>query len=143
MVVPGALDQAQEMLVTTDDRVSKEPAGEAPPRCKRFPVEIEVTLTSESNFYTGFTENLSEGGLFVATYDFSPVGSKIEFNFSLPGVGRTIQGNGFVRWIREYNATNEEVMPGMGIQFDSIAEEHFAAIEAFIVTRETLFYTDL
>ena len=33
----------------------------------RFDVELEVSLASESNFYVGLTENISAGGLFVAT----------------------------------------------------------------------------
>ena len=33
---------------------------------RRLALELEVTLQSDSNFYIGLTENLSDGGIFVA-----------------------------------------------------------------------------
>jgi len=44
------------------------PAAEARRAHVRHDVELEVSLESESNFYMGLTENLSEGGLFIAIH---------------------------------------------------------------------------
>ena len=34
----------------------------------RFSVDLDVSLGSDHNFYSGFAENLSVGGVFVATH---------------------------------------------------------------------------
>src|SRR6187401_2236411 len=38
-----------------------------PTRSPRMEVRLVVSIESDSNFYAGFTENLSESGVFVAT----------------------------------------------------------------------------
>ena len=42
---------------------------------RRLCLELEVTLESDSNFYMGLTENLSDGGIFVATHAIQPIGT--------------------------------------------------------------------
>jgi hypothetical protein len=34
----------------------------------RFHVDLDVTVGSDHNFYAGFAENLSAGGVFIATH---------------------------------------------------------------------------
>src|SRR5438445_12467044 len=51
----------------------------------RFSVDLDVTVGSDHNFYAGFAENLSAGGVFIATHKLKPVGSKIELSINLPG----------------------------------------------------------
>ncbi len=106
----------------------------------RFNVEIEVNVFSDSNFYVGFTENLSGGGLFVATYAVRPLGSVIEMSVRLPGRDQPLILKGEVRWIREASAS--DAWPGMGIQFDAISEEDRTAIVGFLATREPIFFAE-
>ncbi len=110
---------------------------------RRFPVEVEVSFHSESNFYMGFAHNLSEGGLFLATYDYDPVGTVVEFEFKLPKTDDPIRARGIVRWIREYNPDNEDLMPGMGIQFTHMSRAGEAYIRKFLKARDPLFYDEL
>src|ERR1700733_903690 len=63
---------------------------------ERFSVELEVSLGSEHNFYAGLAENLSAGGVFIATHQLKPVGSTIELTINLPD-GVQIRANGLVR----------------------------------------------
>ena len=35
---------------------------------ERFDLEVKVDLESDHNFYTGLTQNISAGGLFIATH---------------------------------------------------------------------------
>ena len=44
-------------------------------------------MTSEHNFYVGFTEDISEGGLFIATDEPLEPGSPVTFELGL-GIGR-------------------------------------------------------
>ena len=38
--------------------------------------QVEVGVASDHNVYTGFTEDISSGGLFVATHDILPIGTR-------------------------------------------------------------------
>jgi uncharacterized protein (TIGR02266 family) len=102
----------------------------------RHAVELEMGFASDSNFYVGFTENLSVSGVFVATYAAKPIGSRIGVSLTLPS-GETIKTNGVVRWQR---APSEAGWPGMGVQFDGISPEDEAKIRTFLSLREPLFY---
>ena len=107
----------------------------------RKPVEIDITLESESQFYAGFGENLSEGGIFVATHAVQPVGTRLEVVFTLPGLNRSIRVEGDVRWVRPYSETSD-VPAGMGLRFVSLAATDADAIRAFCARRAPLFFED-
>ncbi|HOX47366.1 MAG TPA: TIGR02266 family protein [Myxococcota bacterium] len=104
----------------------------------RLPVAVDVSMETESNFYMGLTENLSEGGLFLATYDDLRVGTELDLHLTLPG--RRITARGVVRWTREYSRFTEDVSPGVGIQFLGLAAEDQQAIAAFLRTRDPILY---
>jgi uncharacterized protein (TIGR02266 family) len=107
----------------------------------RFRVDLDVTVTSEHNFYAGFVENMSVGGIFIATHQLKPVGERLEFSVNLPGVDEPIRGMGEVRWVRVYSESSN-VPPGMGIKFDQLEPKSVRAIEEFLSQREPLFYDD-
>lgn len=107
----------------------------------RFGVELDVTVTSEHNFYAGFVENMSVGGIFIATHQLKPVGSKLEFSVNLPGVEQPITGTGEVRWVRVYSEASN-VPPGMGIKFDRLEPAALKGIQDFLAQREPLFYDE-
>jgi uncharacterized protein (TIGR02266 family) len=104
----------------------------------RLHVAADVSLQTDSNFYCGLTENLSEGGLFLATWDHLPVGTELDVDLRLEG--RRIQARGVVRWAREHSRFTEDVAPGVGVQFLELAPEDRGAIAAFIRRRDPLLY---
>ncbi len=105
----------------------------------RVSVNIEVTLTGAHNFFRGFTEDISAGGLFVATHQFYPIGT--EFNLSLSLEGRDIPVLVKVAWIRESNPLKlADAEPGMGLQFIDMTEEQRMLIEEFIKKKEPIFF---
>ncbi|MBH24747.1 MAG: hypothetical protein CMH57_09910 [Myxococcales bacterium] len=109
----------------------------------RIGVELEVTLESESNFYAGFSMNISEGGLFIATYDVQPVGSEIKISLALGDDEPPITAYGLVRWVREYNPASPDTSPGMGVQFTRMSREDVMRIYRFCAERrDPLFYED-
>jgi uncharacterized protein (TIGR02266 family) len=105
----------------------------------RATIEAEIGFQSDTNFFTGFSEDISTGGLFLATFDLRPIGSRLNVNFTMPG-GHFISVDGYVRWVREYNELNPEVTPGMGIQFENLHPQDKEAIDSFIHQRGPLFY---
>jgi uncharacterized protein (TIGR02266 family) len=108
-------------------------------RYTRRPVEIEITLESESQLYSGFSENFSEGGVFVATHLLRPVGARVEVAFTLPGLTTPIRVEGAVRWVREHTETSD-APPGIGIEFGPLRREDLEAIRRFCSARSPLFY---
>lgn len=107
----------------------------------RFPLELEVTFESEHNFFTGFAENISEGGLFIATHQLKDVGALFRVTFTLEGSKQTIDVLCEVRWVRPYHE-RLDVPPGMGVRFVELDESTAKAMTAFIKARQPIFYDD-
>jgi type IV pilus assembly protein PilZ len=107
----------------------------------RFSVELQVNISSDSNLYVGFTENLSNAGIFVATHVLRPIGSSVEVNVRFPGRQQPVRCRGEVRWIREHSA-NRDAWPGMGIRFDQVDDDDKATLSEFLQTREPIFFVE-
>lgn len=105
----------------------------------RAEIEVEVNLGSDHNFYVGFSENISEGGLFVATHSLREVGSEIEIEFTLPGHEEPIHVATVVRWVRLYSETSD-APPGMGLQFVNVDPVDLEWIRSFVQGRSPLFF---
>jgi len=110
---------------------------------ERFDLEVKVDLESDHNFYTGLTQNISAGGLFIATHHLRRIGDQITLKFSLPGSDKQIMIETEVRWIRENSALmRSEGGTGMGVRFINLSAEAKAAIDSFVQSRESLYYDD-
>jgi uncharacterized protein (TIGR02266 family) len=109
---------------------------------ERFPVEVSVDFVSEHNFFTGFSLNVSEGGLFVATHQARGVGSKIAIRLALPDSMEPLELLTEVRWVREHNV-DSDASPGLGLRFIDLSKDAEARIHAFVRRgRDPLFYDD-
>ncbi|MBI3206350.1 MAG: TIGR02266 family protein [Myxococcales bacterium] len=122
-------------------QLSELPDADNRRRHPRYAVELNVSLSSEHNFYAGFVENLSNGGVFVATHSLKAVGTVFEILISLPGCDEPVRARGEVRWVREYG-DHSDVPPGVGIRFLELDAAGLARIEAFLAHREPLFFDD-
>ncbi|RYZ41881.1 MAG: TIGR02266 family protein, partial [Myxococcaceae bacterium] len=100
-----------------------------------------IDMRSDSNFFTGFSMDISEGGIFIATVEAVPRGTSVDLDFTLPG-GRPLNVNGVVRWARDGNDRTPELMPGVGVQFTTLPPEVAHAISSFVATRDPMFYPD-
>lgn len=115
----------------------KAPAAEA----VSVNVNTVLSMNTDHQFFTGFSENIEEGGIFVATFEPQPVDSQVIVNFKLPG-GRPVTARGVVQWVREYNPMAPEAAPGMGVKFTDLLPSDKAAIEEFTKSRAPLFYDE-
>ena len=104
-------------------------------------MQAAIDMTSDDNFFSGFSANISDGGLFIATFDYIPKGTQVDLSFSLP-TGEKITAPGVVRWIREVNDKDPSSSPGLGVQFADLDEPAQHAIRAFIEQRDPMFYVD-
>ncbi len=107
----------------------------------RYKVELDVSLRSDHNFYVGFVENMSAGGVFVATHMLRSVGEIFEIAIHLPNDDKVISGTGEVRWVREYSERSN-VPPGMGVRFIHLEPGSVEAIEQFLARREPIFFDE-
>ncbi len=110
-------------------------------RHPRYRVELDIDFGTEHNFYAGFVENLSAGGVFIVTHRVRPIGAIIQFTIQLPTRNRPVTGLGEVRWVREYNEeTGTE--PGMGLRFVEISHDDNELIRNFVERRDPIFYDE-
>jgi uncharacterized protein (TIGR02266 family) len=106
----------------------------------RFTVAVQVTMESEHNFYTGLTQDLSGGGLFVATHNLRPVGERVTLRFTLPTSSEPIVAVTEVRWIRPNPVPGGGGEAGMGLMFLQLPPPAKEAIKAFLRKRDSLLY---
>jgi uncharacterized protein (TIGR02266 family) len=93
-------------------------------------VEFEVRLEAYrgDQLWAGLTENISEGGLFIATgIDMSP-GEEFEVALTLPD-GEVWRAAVVVRWVRPVGVGLE---PGIGVQFKDLDAAHGAKLQRLL-----------
>ena len=108
----------------------------------RHDLKVEVSGQSEHQFFTGFSENISTGGLFIATYQTLPLGTQFMLAFSVPGVDRQFECNCEVRWVREADAETPHAVPGVGVNFLELSESDEKILDAILARVDTMFYDD-
>jgi uncharacterized protein (TIGR02266 family) len=104
----------------------------------RMKLHAQVNLKSESNFFMGFTENISEGGIFVSTLSPPEMGDSVELSVGVEGAD-PIDIKGIVRWHR----TDDDGNPtGCGVQFVNMTDDVRRTLEMLVVTleKEPLFH---
>lgn len=106
-------------------------------RTTRLLLEVELGVHSGSNFFTGLTRDISEGGLFVATHVPLPVGTTLTVTFTLPACP-AIETDVTVAWVRQA----VDGQPGMGVKFNGLTEEQSALIHRFMAKRESMYHDD-
>jgi uncharacterized protein (TIGR02266 family) len=141
---PGGFGRSHGNRLANENSTACDPQepGRKRRRYPRFPLRVEVTYQSAHNFFTGFSENISEGGLFVATYTPATLGSEVEVTFTVPGLGDPCVAQCEVVWVREHDAMNSDMEPGMGLRFAELSGRALEAVELFIEHREPIFFDD-
>lgn len=122
---------------------AKAPTARSAPARERSRVRLRtnIGLGSDSNFFTGFSTDISSGGVFVATVETVPRGTQVDLDVMLPG-GRPLKASGVVRFLREPNDHTPDLLPGVGVQFEDLQPEVASLISDFVRQREPLFYPD-
>jgi Tfp pilus assembly protein PilZ len=102
---------------------------------ERLRLDVELSLWSESHFYSGLSGDASEVGLFVATYRPLRPGQSVLLGVEL--FGMRIEMEGIVRWGR---AASEHAQPGVGIALLDVAPNARSLIDAFCAPRAPIYY---
>ena len=126
-------DEAEEMRLAEAaqeraDARSSEDMRAAP----RVNLRVDVSLSTEDNFFQGFSENLSEGGVFISTL--APPAIATEVNLSLSvGDDEHVDVRGVVRWIR---VDENGEATGCGVQFTDLSTQGERAISLLVAQSE-------
>lgn len=105
---------------------------------QRMELAVDIGMHSATQFFAGVAGDVSEGGLFVATYAPLPLGSEIVTSFVLPG-GHHVTTPGIVAWLRDAG-TPDAPQPGMGIRFFKLDPEDQRAIDRFLKVRPPMLH---
>ena len=100
-------------------------------------VDFEVSIDGPHTFFTGFTQDISKGGIFLATHQMYPIGTKIKLSFVVESEHLNVEA--VVRWVRyPGNILNSDMSPGMGLQFINPGRELTNVFDRFLVKKDPL-----
>ncbi len=107
-------------------------------KSERVMLEAQVTVTSETNFFTGLTENISEGGIFITSLAPPDVGTNVDVAIGTGEGSPPINLACVVTWIR----TEDGSPVGCGCRFLSVDDVTAARLRDLLQRggREPLFY---
>ena len=132
-------NEADEMRQAMADQAAKKAENDAIRRSTaRVELKAQVTVTSETNFFTGLSENISEGGVFISSLAPPELGTIIDAEISTGDGGQAIKVAAEVMWVR----TEQGQPVGCGCRFLNVDEVTAARLKDFISRggREPLFY---
>lgn len=95
---------------------------------------VEVGLRTSHRFWSGWTENISEGGVFIATEDLLSVGDEVVLNLKLEGHMGARAFLCEVRWVR--HEADEGIPAGMGLHFLALDAAEAERIQQYIQTED-------
>jgi uncharacterized protein (TIGR02266 family) len=126
----------ENQLAHREEPVSGEHPIDPTPRAHLF---AQVDVHTQSNFFTGFSGTLLDGGLFVATYEPLELGQAVHVEFSLPG-GQLVACDGRVSWLCDPLHLDNDLAPGAGVVFERMDPALEKLIIRFMQRREPMFH---
>lgn len=106
------------------------------------PTHVEVVLNgaSDSNLWLGFSQDIAEGGIFLATYAPHPLGAPMELDVVV--IDREpLRMAGVVHWLRPSSA-GDDLPAGVGVRLTQLSPENAKVLQAFAAARTPIFYDD-
>ena len=89
-------------------------------RHERVPLKIPVDYTSVDAFFTEFSSNINEGGMFVEMENGPDLGTQVQLQFDLPGHEEPVQVEGRVAWVSD---GKDGSAAGVGIEFQNLSSD--------------------
>ena len=102
----------------------------------RMPIRVMVEYEALEDFLIDYTANVSLGGIFIQTDEPMPVGTTFKLRLRIPQRQRPIDTVGVVRWQVPPEQAGP-LIPGMGVQFDSLSPTDLRAVHRLLAAWET------
>jgi uncharacterized protein (TIGR02266 family) len=106
----------------------------------RLEARLVASVEADAGRHVGFTENLSEGGAFVATRAPKKVGDEVSVMIALPDLA-LVHARGTVRWLRTPSKRNG-MSAGIGIRFERLSPLDAVRIQDFLSNRRSMLFDD-
>jgi len=97
----------------------------------RTPIAIQVNYHAVDNFLRDFADDLSTGGMFIATQEPAEPGTQLILEFMLPGYNYPIRVKAEVMWSRT-KLTSTDQIRGMGVKFIDLSASAKDKINAIV-----------
>jgi uncharacterized protein (TIGR02266 family) len=110
----------------------------------RAQFDIKVGVESAHRMFVGLVDNISTGGLFIATEQELKVGDKIEVKFTIPGSEHNFDKKAEVMWVRPYADvdTDRNAAVGAGVRLLELTDDEKLLLNGFIDQRDPMFFID-
>jgi type IV pilus assembly protein PilZ len=95
-------------------------------RSERAPIVVRVDYATVDAFFSEFSRDINEGGLFIATDEPCSVESVVSLQFSIPGIDEPVRTRGRVVWVSQGEPK------GMGIEFEGLDSAARARINQLV-----------
>ena len=105
----------------------------------RLPIRVRVDYWSEETFLFEYSSNVSREGIFIQTTNPLPPSTRLRLQFSLPNVNYPFEVEGEVIWVNPYRPGEENINPGMGIQFLNLKDKSKELINHLVRRKAYLF----
>ena len=119
----------------SDEEIPLELRRERQRASGRSPLDVKLSLWSESHFYSDLSGDTRQGGLFVATYKPLRPGQNVMLRVELFGERIVVEGR--VQWGR---GGCEHAPPGVGIVLGEVSPNARRFIDAFCARRAPIYY---
>jgi len=98
-------------------------------RALRAPVTVRVEYATVDAFFSEFSRNINEGGMFVESEQPLELEEIVSLQFRLPGSDETLKVRGRVAHVSRGEGGEP---PGMGIEFDGLSPKDRATINQVV-----------
>ena len=98
-------------------------------KSERIPVVVRVDYSTVDDFFSEFTANVNEGGIFIETEERHPPDTLVSLQFSLPGSSEPLQVTGRVVWS---TPGGPDQNPGIGIEFEDLDQRARQRIDELV-----------
>ena len=98
-------------------------------KAERENVKVPVDYSAVDAFFSEFTTNINEGGMFVETETPPPLDATVQLQIRLPDLQNPIKLGGRVAWVSDGKG---EGPPGMGVEFQDLTPQLRATINDLV-----------
>ena len=118
--------------ITVEDRIVEALQTDRDRRkAERAELVVRVEYSTIDEFFSEFSRDINQGGLFIETARPLPLDSEVTLRFNLPGGRSAIETVG--RVVRT-SAGDAGDPPGMGLEFDQLADDDRIRIDQLVRT---------
>lgn len=129
-------DLARERLKLAAQRIQESSSSREVRHEPRVRAKLGVTFRSGSDVARTWTQDISKGGVFVATPNPPPIGTQVDLDLELPGGEELRIAATVVRLVHEAQAKEWNREVGCGLSFQAVSSEIRSKLEAFVEAEE-------